>query len=381
LVEPILQEILYTTSAHSVSMRIYNPETQSLDVMSTATALGAHHTRDVRAIKLKGNERRSVNVFTFLDGGVNFPWIYLKRLSPPRVTIRHGKEKVQPNTTIELKYKNKGLEAVLQARDLTRSEICFPLMHGKLPFGTLNLEAPFPAAFDHDELFLNEVKLGIEQAYSRAAAFVDGGWLLAHAARSDAVHQLWQYLDAGEFFAKHQANLLETLFPNPLATSNSRPVPLSSLAGKLNTWIGRRYDVADLRRRLKDLVKYDATSDRPVDPHLFSAAFLILQNLIQNIVKHGEPEEDIIAVDDRSWFGRRARECLRIRYVSRKPADATVLGVLSLAPIRKDQRIAYGMYNVGMLTRLLGGSLYIANSTTTGFTIEFHLPLPMEHAS
>jgi len=375
----VLNEVLYTTSAHSVSLRVYDAGTRSL--VSIASAVGAFDGSDTqhapKSIPIKGYESTSVVVFTFLRGTREMPYVYLKRISHPITHIHNGRIKTRHRTFIPRKYKDEGLQVPLLTRSLTRSEICFALRQGELTFGTLNIEAPYPGAFDQDINYLLLIKSALERSYGFAGQQIDGQWLIANAARSDSVHQLWQFQEQGNFFDKEQNQVLRAIFPprSEHALTGSRK--LSDLCKRVLSWVKTRYD-GTLEHSVVKMLKFDHVSDSPVSALFAEAAYVIARNVIQNAVKHGEPETDLIFFDDRAWFGARVTPCLRIHYRSSSQISSELLDVLGTAPVLHDDsdRVGYGMYNVGLLTRLLGGSLYVSRDDATArLTIDIHLPI------
>lgn len=377
--EEVLNEVLYTTSAHSVSLRLYDPATRSLE--TAASAMGAYDGSDAQSapkqIAIKGNERTSVVVFTFLRGTREMPYVYLKRISPPIIREIGGRTKTVHRTFIPPEYKEQGLQVPFLTRSLTRSEICFTLQQGKLAFGTLNVEAPFPAAFDQDVDYLTLIKSALERAYRAAGQRIDAQWLIANAARSDSVHQLWQYQEGGTFFTKEQDKVLRAIFPPRAEHALTGTFDLTGMQKRLLAWVKLRYN-GTLRREVTNMLKFDHITPGKVTTLFAEASFVIARNIIQNAVKHGEPNRDLIFFDDRPWFGARAIRCLRIHYRSTNEVPAELLDVLGSAPIVHDDtdRVGYGMYNVGLLTRLLGGSIYFSRDDSEArLTIDVHLPI------
>jgi len=380
ILTPILNEILYTTSAHSVSVRVYDPQSQALVVMASAS--GSAGFSDVGAarqpIPIKNRVRISVVVFSFMNAGAGLPFVYLRKISPPIKREFRGRVKRSQRAAIPAQYRDLGLESPLITRSSTRSEICFPLMKGYLAFGTLNLEAPYPAAFDHDVDYLKLVKSGIEKLYDAADHKIDGRWIIASSARIDAVHQLWQYQEAGTFFSPEQNKALQMIFPARAEHGFMGSGKLSSLKSRTKEWVRQRWD-GELCRLVLNMIKFDHLRDGEVDMYFLEASFVILRNLIQNSVKHSEPRLDLLFVDDRPWFGSRSTPCLRIYYRSSRSVPQDVIEKLGRSPIEQPigSRVAYGMYNVGLLTRLLGGSLHVSSQGENArLTIEAHLPLP-----
>jgi hypothetical protein len=379
LLEPLLNEVLYTTSAHSVSVRVYDPMLRALrGVAAVASVLEKNSTEaSLPSIEIKKNSRTSVVAFTFLNAGPNLPFTYLRRISPPIRRDMGGKIKTDHRTFIPPEYKMLGLQAPMIRRSMTRSEICFPLMKGRLAFGTFNLEAPYPSAFDQDKDYLNLVKMGIEKLYALQDEQIDGRWLITSAARSDSVHQLWQYQEEGSFFSASQDKLLRAIFPR---RSEHAPVSsslLSVMKKRVQHWIRTRYE-GSLREDVLRMVKFDHVEERAVDGYYLEAVFVIVRNLIQNSVKHGEPDKELLFIDDRPWFGARRIPCVRVHYRSNQSVPPGLLEKLGRAPIRQDEgkRIGYGMYNVGLLCRLLGGNLHVTEQGENNhLVVEIHLPV------
>lgn len=377
---PMLNDVLYTTSAHSVSVRLYDPQTQALVV--AASADGSAGQSDLvppnQPIAIRNRIYTSVVAFTFINGSQHLPYVYLPKISPPIRRFINGKIKLNHRVPVPKEYRDLGLQGPLITRSLTRSEICFALMRGHLAFGTLNLEAPYPSAFDQDIDYLNLVKTGIERLYDSVDQKIDGPWLIANAARSDAVHQLWQYQESGEFFSAEQNNMLRLIFPPRSDYALIGHKKMSSIKKQVKRWIFCRWE-GTLRRQVLKMVKFDHVSDCPVDAYFLEALFVILRNIIQNSVKHGEPLFDLLFIDDRAWFGSRRTFCLRIYYRSSNTVSQQVIDKLGSAPIElpMEGRTAYGMYNVGLLTRLLGGNLHVSSQVgSSRLIIEVHLPIP-----
>ncbi len=89
-----LDAVLYTTNAHSISLRLFHPSSLSLQRVAFSSAdpsreIGRGRYAD---IPIKGNAHRSVNVFTYLDGGARHPYVYLPQIAAP-ADVRGGKRR------------------------------------------------------------------------------------------------------------------------------------------------------------------------------------------------------------------------------------------------------------------------------------------------
>jgi hypothetical protein len=385
----VLNEVMYTTSAHSVSLRLYDPKTQTLAVEALADPDAKNNEGVGLPIPLKNNGQTSVAAFIFLNGGPKLPYVYLKRLSKPRSWQIKGRSKVRHSTFIPEEYKLLGLLAPLITRPTTRSEICFTLLKdthspgpNNLAFGTLNLEAPFPSAFDNDIPYLRLVNHGIERLYNSVADGFDHRWLISNGAWSDAIHELWGLIEDKQSFTPEQERRLLAILPQRSQLWTDEPTNLQALRDKVLAWAEVRYGSNEEQKNksITEMIKFDHLTDCLVKNTFFESAFVILRNIIQNVVKHGEYMEDLLFIDDRKWFGASTRSCLRIHYQSFKPVGDAVIESLGKTPIQlENKRIAYGMYNVGLLTRLLGGNLHVYDpGTKTRFVIEIHLPYEQE---
>lgn len=377
---PLLNEVLYTTSAHSVSVRLYDPRIRALVVAASASAEAGKPDMAPAdgPIWIKSSVNSSVVVCTFLNATARDPYLYIPRIIPPIMKEVNGRLKTYHRTVIPDTYKTLGLQRCLLTRSTTRSEICFALMAGHFSIGTFNLEAPYPLAFEQDIAYLNLVRIGIEKLYSASDQEIDGRWLITGAARSDSLHQLWQYQESGSFFSEKQLAVLRSIFPSRSQNVLDGFVDLISIRVKTINWIEARWD-GELRSSVIKMTKFDHVSDCKVDAYFFEATFVILKNIIQNAVKYGDPTSDLLFIDDRAWFGCRQTPRLRIYYRSSNSVPQEKIRGLGIAPIEQplQRRVAYGMYTVGLLTRLLGGRLHVSSQGVNSLlAIEAHLPFP-----
>lgn len=389
LLRHVLQEILYTTSAHSASVRAYDATTQSLQVVEFAGGISGESdaTKIPEPIAIKGNQKTSVVIFTFLAAGPSLPYTYIRKILPPLKseiqTKRGHRTKTVSRVEIPGEYRKAGLEGVLFNRSSTRSEVCFPLLRGRLAFGTLNIEAPYQAAFDSDLSYLELVKNGIESVLTMADQKIDSRWLLASAARSDAIHQLWQYQDSGDFFSASQNKVLDQIFSSRTqfgeGSNDVSPPTLSKLKAEITDWMQSKWQDGLLRDALT-MVKFDSLSAHQINESFYRAATIAIRNIVENAVKYGEPKDDLCFIDDRPWFGARSVKALRIYYRSTNRTTKYISDRLGKTPIENSatRRISFGMYNVGLLTRLLGGSLYVGqHPISLSLIVEIHLPYPI----
>lgn len=370
---PYLHEILYTTNAHSVSLRLYDLASGGMRSFAEAHSYegGYIEDRDKEVIPLRFHSQ-SVVAFAFLHGGERFPYVYVPRTRPG--IGGHGSRSYIPD-----EYKRAGLYSLMKLRNETRSEICFALMSGTTPFATLNIEAPIPYAFDRDIDFLKMLKEAFESYYQTLTTRTDLRWLTQQVNRSDAIHELRQFQEAHYFTPEQNAKLKE-LFPEYHPSKERSSVEMTSLQTAINSWISSRYSILseDEVDTIISIVKIDHLAKRDVDPIFFRSVLTIVRNLIQNIIKHGNDQSDLVIIDDRAWFGVSHRDTLRIYYKSAGIIDQLTLDSLCLKPPTDASGAPrYGMFLVGTLTRLLGGSVHVARSLDAPtVSLNIHLPYP-----
>lgn len=378
ITQNLLDEILYTTSAHSAGVSLYDGATRTLTTFCSAQGLGGGKKSESGAqIRISGNEQNSVVVFTFLDGGQRFPYVYIPRISTRVAIDKAGNHKSTVQVEISKELKSAGLKTCLMHRENTRSEICLPLLHGNLAFGTLNVEAAVPAAFNQDIEYIKAIKIAIEQAYRKINFHIDSAWLAAHANRTEAVHELWQYLETGNYFSSDQKRTLEALFPDRNSFKSKGQVGLLQLKETIFKWIKERYD-DKLATLLERMIHFDHLEDRLVEIRVFESCEAALRNLIRNSVSHGYPDSDQVFVDDRPWFGMRSAKCVRLHYQSKQQISSDLARQIGVRPITSSstERVSYGMFNVGMLSRLSGGTVFsYVDESSSKFVVEVHIPI------
>lgn len=383
---PYLETALHTTSAHSVSVRVFDLSEKGLRrITSISSDTGTSIPKDVAQVipvnDLWSAQFESVVAFTFARGAiVREGYVYIKNIRSP----------------IPSKYRKLGLKKSLNVRPATRSEICFPLVVGATPVGTLNLEAPFPAGFDSDTVYLLMLKEGLEGYLEALQARVDLPWLLAHSNRTDSVHELRQHIETGKVFNDHQAALLRRLFPEPVAPPKNEWYELHTIRNYVDQWIDRTYTPTwseTTKKDFKRVLVIDSKLPRKtsIDPVFFSGLLTILRNILQNVVKHGEFNDRVIistrlmgdsvecslAQDSASHL--QANGYIRIVYHSYgHRIDPNIVDQLGYRPTGgQEGNPRYGMFLIGMIARLLGGTVYAANSKVRGgLSLQVDLPMP-----
>ncbi len=359
-----LDSVLYTTSAHSITLRLFDPTRNTLTLVACASSQGGEvaDVEKIRSIEIEPHKKTSVNVFTFIDGGANFDHVHLPRIPEPDTSPDQTKPR---GSFIPKEYSSKGLQGALTKRVNTRSELCFPLMMGDICVGTMNCEAPIYHGFDDDISYLTTIKEGFEAFLSDLMGRFDITWLLRQGWRADAIHELWQYIETDAFECK-SASLLKRLFPDPRTIERSGEKTFGSLHQQLLDWIKSRYGVvsidnifAMLRFRLPD--EYTASS------LYLDTLYFISRNMIQNAIQHTGIQGSVIYFDLVSLRRTRAVQIhFRTRSLLHHISESTI-DQLILSPVTDGVgRKRYGMFIVGLLARLLGGTAQASYNRAAG---------------
>lgn len=363
--ESYLKEIINSTHAYSVVVRLYDPSLKSLEVFSEFKT--KHGERDnlpkLSSISIKKYAHESVNVFTFLDGGYSFNYIY----------IENTREKLND------KLKLAGLNKALPARDNTLSEICFPLLCGDICFGVLNIESQIRDAFDEDIRYLYAVKQAIETYYSNLYYSSDYHWINTQINRYDNIHELKNYALLGHFDKKTQNILSKFLWPTPPKNEICENCLFKdAIVNNINDFIGAMYSqLSDANINfLKGVMEYNINDEIQVNNEILNNIFIIVKNLLQNVVRYGDQLRDKIIISTYPLFKYGDKQTIRIRLKTFGKFDDTTLSKMGIMPtIDIEGKPHFGMFLVGMLSRIMGGTMHVSKKENMPFTIvEIRIP-------
>jgi hypothetical protein len=352
-----LEAVLYTTSAHSVTLRIFDPTRAALVPVAYASSeenqpRSIGELRNIDVDKLRWS---SVNAFTFADGGTKFNYVYLPRIPDSTPPDPHQSRK-KTSGFIPLEYSRNGLQGVLSTRPDTRCEICFPIIMGEACVATMNCEAPIYHGFDDDISYLTTVKEGFEAFLSDVMGRFDITWLLRQGWRADAVHELWQYIETGSTFSREISMLLKRLFPDPRVVEPAELKKFGALEEQLTSWVNDRYGIASTDG-IFAMLKFRLPREILVPSLYLDTLYFISRNIIQNAIQHTEISGSMIYFD---LTMLRHTSAVRIHFRTRAllyPIPSDTMDQLILSPVTdRVGRKRYGLFIVGLLARLLGGT-------------------------
>jgi len=372
---PHLKEIVQATYAYSAVVRLYDPYQKALVIFDeTSSEYGIRDNalaeNDYRSIPLK-QYKMSVNAFTFLDGGQKHDYVYIENLKAP----------------IKERYHKSGLDTALTSRSRSLSEICFALLAGDVPFGTLNIESDVKGAFDDDVRYLLAVKRAIEAYYNNLLYSNDLQWIRSQINRYENIHELKSYASIG-FFDKPTEQLLSKLLwlpPQKLEQlGRSGDYEPHALKDRVNHWIDQMYSGLSPEniQSVKSVLEYNIDENINMPTILFESIESIVKNLVQNIVRYGDQRRDKIIVSTRPFYDIGDQGIVRIYVRSHGKIGADTLDKFGLVPITDIVgNLHFGMFLVGMLTRILGGVLHVSRNEVAPYhVIEIRIPLTRRQA-
>lgn len=342
-IKKCLFQITNTTYAHSATVRLYDSYDKSLHLfkeVSTDWAKQKITSRndDYSRIKIK-SYKSSLNAFTFLINSSKHSYSYIRNLH----------KRIPPE------YSSLGLKQILKRRD-SLSEICFPLLCGDIPFGTLNIESVLKNAFEHDIDYLIGIKQAIDAFYEISHKSNDSIWLSGRSPVYRNVHELSQLLRLEEkIFTDEQTDVLQRLIMiDDTVTLSNRHIPLSKLRQDLIDWLTQNVNSFTLNYLMKNFV-FDLKGTLEVTFDVYEKLLVICKNIFDNIIDHGDPKRDkfFLVENDHLRMGKNAN--LKIFVKTFGCFDLDIFDDLLISPIQKDNEYHYGMFLIGMLARRLGG--------------------------
>jgi len=360
-----LSQVLNTTSAHSAVVRLYYPELKGLKVFTADSKdRGQYDYNKVEEINIipLTLRRTSVNAFIFLDGAKRYDYVYLPNMRKP----------------IPSPYNDGGLDHWLKTRESSLSEICFPLLAGGMPFGTLNIESEVIDAFGENDIrYLQALQEAIEAYYGNTWHTNDIQWLRGQIDRYENIHELKNYHTLG-LLDGHMKELVERFL---MTSINERVQLIGSnildLQSRLFEWISLIYhDLSnDNLRKIKSILKFKLDDiDIPFDR--MESIIVILKNLIRNAERYGDLRRNEITISTRPFYGIDYHNSIRIFMKIYGAFESETLERIGIAPIADSKGTHFGMFLVGMLTRILGGTLLVSREVDKlEHVIEIRIPL------
>ncbi len=372
--QTMLDGIVQTTNAFSATLRLFDPYINVLTKISEAKDDMGHRDITENFHKEKNlpirNWRTIVNAFTFKVGVKYFDYVYLENIK-------------RLNNRIPKIYRDLGLQKCYQMRSLARSEICIPILSGRVPFGTVNIESKIPYAFsERDITYLQGICSTIGHFHSISLFKNDKDWLRQRLLELDGKHELSQFCKLG-FFNNHTLNILnDTIFKysrnkkKQLLSTNK--TTFDTIIPEIQKWIDQDYSVLldNKRATIKQGIISCVTSKVTITTYVSDTIISILKNLIHNTVYHGDIDLDTIVIYYDSPTKEKEHGEFRLRLVTKAWFNPEAFHSATLSPLQeRSDRLHYGLFLVGVLTRIHGGNIFLGGNPLAGeVVLESRIP-------
>jgi hypothetical protein len=363
-----LRNLYDCTSAHSVTVRLFDPLSKTLRLLvEQAISTGRYSQQFSGDIKISCPD--SVNARCFRECGPN-ERRYEPLLAKPEDTTRHHSS----NAVV-----------VLNPRG-SRSELCFPLWGDGVPIGTFNLESPIPRAFDRDLDFLESLARSIGEIVFASLSTVPPDAVsqlatineLAHGIsidRSDLDPEIIKSLPVTISRTMEEISYFLFRLRDPKKTSPVRGEPLreiivSSLNDAMGPFVREEFDfTASVLIEDKVNVGHEAQIIRS-----------ILDGVFSNSRKHSSMAHDrfVFEIVEREHVP----SIFRIEYEAKKHlVDCATLRSFGLVPVVKGGQNRFGAFLLGFRIRAAGGRLSVERPPidARGFApLKFVVEIPVE---
>ncbi|MBF0136247.1 MAG: hypothetical protein HQL65_08400 [Magnetococcales bacterium] len=423
--QDLLEKVIHTTQAFSATLRYYDPHLNALVKISEATDdIG---TRDIDEGIINNNRlisckkwRSSVNAYTFKMARLHDGFVYLRNLNL--------NENFVTKNNIPKIYRVNGLQGWLQWRKKTRSEICIQISNEGVPFAVMNIESNIPFAFTDDIDYLKGIANAISQYHALLLLKNDKNWLRKRILEIDGKHELLQHYEMDTFNEFQKEILNETIFKFQATKSDILKcgnILFFNVYVQYLEWIFHVYRSHDDEQIeiLRNIVRNHVKKDVKISYDTGHAILSILKNITQNIVRHGQPELDNIIIyyhEDKMEsnydliFNKQAKQTgktdrnnlinkqyfqsdaidknaetlqnsqtndqghgfFKIRFVAKEWYSNETFISATLSPVdKKSERLHFGLFLVGVLTRIHGGIVFIGGEPEKGrVVVECHIP-------
>lgn len=378
----MLNRIISTTNAFSATLRVFDPSTKSLRKVSEATddigkrdVKNTLHEEDSLSVS---SWHTRVNAFTFRTGGVAFNFVYLPNL----YTDNDGDDsKKRKKNSIPKAYRKAGLQDWLQMRKKSKAELCIPVLCGSVPFGVINIESQIPHAFDDDIDYLCAIASSVGGYYTNALIKNDREWLRQRMVEFDGRHELRQYCDLNLLPKETISILNDTIFKYSV-DGNSKiecgDIEFLYIINKHSEWIDSVYAVHTEERRatIKNILRSHIAANTIASIDTGDVILSIIKNFTHNVVRKGDIERDTAIIYYTEGADEDKAGIFCIRLIANKWFDRAAFEAATISPLRdRKDRLHYGLFLIGVLTRMHGGSVSIGGNPDNGsVVIECRLP-------
>jgi hypothetical protein len=265
---------------------------------------------------------------------------------------------------------------VRRRRPDAEAELCFPLTYKQTKIGVVNFESPIQHGFDLDVAFVGAVVAAIEQHLVLLLEANDQRGLASRARIQHSLHEIQHIIDEPAFPGDYRARLgLHMKVLDGTAFDERRLVPLSELRTFLERYLEEMRTSVGLPSIADSLALgcriFLETPDLHVSSHWMDVTQIIFKNLLDNIREHGDASRDSLTIRQPA-FRDGAHISFRLRSSATLP-EAEIADML-FTPLRRSDRLHFGMFLVGAMARYLGGYAHVGNERRGVVLVS--LPIP-----
>ena len=354
-VSPVLTKILDATPAHSITVRLYNPFTESLELFAHAVEPTARYQATEEEVRITiGEQGNSVNAFAFLRRSPNHP-VQIDDMNRPLPAI----------------LESEGLVGPIHNPRNSKSEICIPIWCESLPTGTLNIESDRRRGLSDYSVFFETVARMLGGLIETTSTTIAPGAVaqlarsheLAHASAADPTvfkkltetgqvpEVLLPVLDGWMKFQANYRSPETTLLNNEERVNfNFRDLFISRIKRALPP-----FNVQDFDFEKIDCEPHTATATE------ITAVRFVVDTLLGNAERHSSLMSDTLRI----WSTRLPDshgQVINIYYKSVEgKIKSSLLSAFGLLPIVQFDRVSYGVFLMANHIRSLAGDFYINN--------------------
>ena len=373
-IENCLTEILTDSykccKAHSITVRIFNPFTDSLSILAQCVFTSGKYKDDFDG-QIYTSNQKSVNVECFQNKGPN-EYIYIPDLN------------YRPDVDNDVE----GVATVFNPR-ISISELCFPIWKSGVPIGTINAESPLRNAFGKDIAFFGSISRLVGDLFATSMDAVPPDAVAQLANVNELAHSTLG--DSRELTEIDSLDLPVTIkstfrawsqyeekFRRPLLIErdDSKSIDLRSLLLQVV-----RDALTPKARKLVDINKILFILDTRINSYEAENIRGILNSVLSNAERHSSISVDYIRV---YAIDRGRYRYLFIRYKSiHRMIDCEVASDFGLLPVTQNGTVRYGAFLMGSRVRAAGGTLMVRRpekDQVGHMPLEFAIGLPLGRA-
>lgn len=344
LFDKAFTSILGATSAHSASLRVFNPTTRSLE------SLALVEDEITRTVPQERTQAIPISDSSYVTARA---WNQTSRID--------GNDYVYENFLGSSTARNR------QHRKETQSELCFPFYFKDIKIGTVNIESPDPDSLNLEIDYLQTVLNTVEGHLALLIDAHDAAWLSRRSELYHGVHKVLRIVESDavdDRTAREIEQHIDIRTP-PLA---GRPRRLASLCQTVEQSIrdlkgrsGISTTPAEVARGVH--VNIDDTGI-VLKPHGFRLITMLVQNMLDNYVLWADKKIDTLLVN----HSGAVNEPLLIYTKINSPLDKDLRENGFQSPLIKvdpahpgfgrqqpRRQLRYGMFITGSLARHLSG--------------------------